>query len=130
MLYEYKTATGIEKVELSEKWIAVLDKLDKEEASNNRKETRRHTSLNTEEGSWITCEDMNLNKLLFENENDVRVQKTLKLMKPAQRDILIAIHSEGIKQEEYAEKLGITQGAVSQRLATAEKNFRNIFSKT
>ena len=132
MLYEYKTATGSVQIEEDEKWIAILEELDKEEASNNRKETRRHSTLDNDvdDAEWLAYEDEGLKQLLFENEGDTRVQKTLKQMKSAQREILIAIYSEGIKQEEYAAKLGITQGAVSQRLATAEKNFIKIFSKT
>ena len=130
MLYEYKTATGTVKIEVEEKWVQFLEESDKAIESNERRETRRHASLNTEEGSRLACEDSNLRSLMYDDENDNRVQKTLRQMKPSQRRILIAIYFDGVKQEEYAKKLGITQGAISQRLATAEKNFKKIFSKT
>ena len=130
MLYEYKTSTGTVKIEVEEKWARFLEESDKEMESIERRETRRHVSLNTEEGSWLACEDSNIRSLICENESDIRVRMTLRQMKPAQRRILIAIYFDGIKQEEYAAKLGINQSNVSRRSATAEKNFRIIFSKT
>lgn len=50
-----------------------------------------------------------------------------KHLKPDQAELLIEIHINKVPKQEYAARLGITPGAVSHRLETAEKNFKKIF---
>ena len=45
MIYRYDFLDGSETVDVSEEWAAILEEMDREEAKNHRKETRRHTSL-------------------------------------------------------------------------------------
>ena len=45
MEYRYVFATGTEAVEISEEWAAVLEEMDHEEQLSDRRETRRHQSL-------------------------------------------------------------------------------------
>ncbi len=61
------------------------------------------------------------------DEYEATCQLVRKYLKPEQADIIIAIHIDKIPQQEYAAMLGITPSAVSQRLKTAEKNFKKYF---
>lgn len=45
MEYRYAFATGMETVEISGEWAAVLEEMDHEEQLSNRRESRRHQSL-------------------------------------------------------------------------------------
>ena len=45
MKYRYAFITGTEEVEISEEWAAVLEEMDHEQQLSDRRETRRHQSL-------------------------------------------------------------------------------------
>ena len=53
MKYEYKTATGMIVVEVTDDWCEVLKELDREEQNNEHKETRRHSTLNNDIEDYI-----------------------------------------------------------------------------
>ncbi|MCR5456629.1 MAG: sigma-70 family RNA polymerase sigma factor [Clostridiales bacterium] len=131
MKYQYETATGTVEIEVSKEWAAKLKALDREENANNKMETRRHLSLNTTDGSWLACEDEQMEKLFqTEKSKKERLHDAIDQLKPAQKEIILMVYFKGKTQEEIAEILGITQGAVSQRLTTAEKNLKKLFEKT
>lgn len=133
MKYNYKFATGTETIEVNEKWAEILNELDNEDFNNWHKETRRSESLN-EIGSWIKdprCEIETMFKEPTLCETMLsKLPKALEMMKPSQRKIIAYYYFDHKNQTEIATVLGITQGAVSQRLATAEKNLKEILQKT
>lgn len=129
MIYKYKTATGVVEIDVSEELYEELRKLDRMEVNNYRKESKKHISFD-DEGVWAAYEDESIEQL-FESEKskEERLHEAIDKLKPAQKEIIMMSYFEGKTQEEIAEILGITQGAVSQRLTTAEKNLKKLFEK-
>lgn len=132
MIYKYKTATGPVEIDVSEEWVEKLQELDRKEQANDKMESRRHLSLDTNEGSWLFCEDEGLNALFCEKvkSNKERLHEAMNKLKSAQKEIIMMSYFEGKTQEEIAVLLGITQQAVSLRIMTAEKNLKKFFEKT
>ena len=60
----------------------------------------------------------------FEYEDLCKLIKTL--LKPAQADLIIAICIDGVSVSEYAEKEGVSQPAITQRLQTAKKILKKL----
>ena len=130
MIYKYKTATGVVEIDVSEELYEELRKLDRMEVNNYRKESKKHISFD-DDGVWAAYEDESIEQL-FESEKskEERLHEAIDKLKPAQKEIIMMSYFEGKTQQEIAEILGITQGAVSQRLTTAEKNLKKLFEKT
>lgn len=131
MIYRYETATGPVEIDVSKEWVEKLQELDRAEQANDKMESRRHLSLDTNEGSWLFCEDEGLKELLFENvkSNKERLYEALYMLKPAQREVIDLFYFEGKKQEEIALLLGISQSGVAHKLERAEKNLKKFFEK-
>jgi RNA polymerase sigma factor (sigma-70 family) len=60
----------------------------------------------------------------------MKLPKALEQLKPAQRNIIQLYYFKRLSQNEISKILGISQGAVSQRLAVAEKNLKKFLQKT
>ncbi len=114
----------------------VDERLNKPEYNNWHKFDRHMLKRNT-----VSCdgEQVDVFDLIPDNtdeeehdkkdEYEAVCQLLHKCLKPEQAEIIIAIHIDKIPQQEYAAMLGITPSAVSQRLKTAEKNFKKYFSE-
>lgn len=62
----------------------------------------------------------NESRTIEERILSVRIERIMAKMKPEQADLLRKVYWEHHPQREIADELGISQQAVSQRLATAE----------
>ena len=69
------------------------------------------------------------NHALREEDEYIRdmIRKTLK---PKHAELLIAIYLDDITVTEYANREGVTVGAISHQLNTAKKNFKKVFPKS
>ncbi len=132
MVYKYETATGTVEIEVTEEWAEKLKALDRKEHANDKTESRRHLSLDTSEGSWLTCEDEKLKEFLYgkQKSNKERLYEALDMLKPEQRKVIDLFYFESKTQEEIASIIGIDQSCVSRRIQTAEKNLKKFFEKT
>ena len=128
MKYQYKTATGKHEVEVDNGWGGVLFELDRHEYNNNQTETHRHASLdafNLDGDLFRSGEDIPTE---FEaNERDAALNTAIEKLKPAQRDLIRSIYFDGIPISDYAKAEGVSQPAISQRLATTIKKLKNLF---
>lgn len=59
----------------------------------------------------------------------IKVQKTLSLMKPIQRDRLIKNVVRGLSSRKIAKEEGVNYSTVDKSIKAAKKNFRRIFEK-
>ena len=59
----------------------------------------------------------------------IKVQKTLSLMKPIQRDRLIKNVVRGLSSRKIAKEEGVNYSTVDKSIKAAKKNFRNIYKK-
>ena len=51
-------------------------------------------------------------------------------LKPAQAELLIAVHLDGVSLRDYAAQVGTSYDTIRQRLCVAEKNFKKIFPES
>ena len=132
MKYEYKTATGIIVVEITDEWCEVLKELDRKEQNNEHKETRRHSTLNNsiDDYEWLAVDDENLADLFREPTIKEKLNSALEQLNEQQKALINALFYQNKTQVEYAAELGITQGAISQRLAVITKKLKNLLEKT
>lgn len=132
MKIKYEFVDGNVELEVSDEWASVLAELDRQERNNDKKEKRRHYSLEarTYEGADYAVEDKGISAL-FEGLGDAeRLNEALTHLSSKQQALIRAIYFEGISVTKYAERLGVTKGAVSQQLKTIRKKIKKVFIKT
>lgn len=126
MKIKYEFVDGDVELEVSDEWASVLAELDRLERNNDKKEKRRHYSLEarTYEGADYAAEDKGIS-VLFEGLGDAeRLNEALTHLSSKQQALIKAIYFEGISATKYAERLGVTKGAVSQQLKTIRKKLK------
>ena len=131
MKIKYEFVDGDVELEVSDEWASVLAELDRLERNNDKKEKRRHYSLEarTYEGADYAVEDKGISAL-FEGLGDAeRLNEALTHLSSKQQALIRAIYFEGISVTKYAERLGVTKGAVSQQLKTIRKKIKKVFLK-
>lgn len=128
MKFTYVFADETVEIEVSEEWNNILVDLDRQEYNNAHAETRRHCSLEALNlDDTLIPSNVDLEREVLGPEENDAVMSTLRKLKPAQSDLLKAIYIEGFTVNEYAERYGVTQSAISHRLKTAKINFRKFF---
>lgn len=131
MKIKYEFATETVEIEVDDAWGTVLVDLDRQEYNNDHAETRRHCSLDAygENHTELASEDASLAALLRQETTDA-IEAALNQLKPAHRELIQALFFDGMSNEEYASRCGVTPGAISQRKATALKKLKKFFEKT
>ena len=126
--YEFVTGEVVE-VEVDEKWGKILEDLDFEEKMNDRKETRRHVSLDTgaEWSDWLITDDDPEGDIIEMIETRRDLTKALSVLSENQIKLVKALFVEGFSQEEYAEKNGVTQVAIARQLDRIRKKLKKLF---
>lgn len=129
MKINYKFADETVEIEVSEEWGNVLIELDRREYNANRRETRRHTSLDNGNagGEWLSAEDEEIATLLADEGQEKRLHRVMEHLTPKQRDLIQAVYFGGVSVSDYARKEGVSQPAISQRLDTAIKRMKKHF---
>ena len=128
MKYRYAFTTGEEGVEIPEEWAAVLEEMDHEEQLSNRRETRRHQSLDDllYEGLDFAS-DGDAESPLLEKEDGRELEEALGCLTEIQRRRLL-MHCEGMTYEEIgsAEQISFQKVAVS--IDKAKKNLKKFLA--
>ena len=130
--YEFVNGEVVE-IEISEEWAEVLADLDRQEYNNDKKETRRHCTMDVlgDEGEWMIDEngigsaESTMSTFGFSDE---RLEYALSMLNDAQREVVLAIYKDGYKACEYAEKIGVKKAAISRLLERAIKNMKEIIA--
>ena len=131
MKITYEFATETVEIEVSEDWGTVLVDLDRLEYNNEKKESRRHCSLEAYgENHEEFYSDTDMFQDLIRKERADSVCEAMKQLKPSHRELLHALFFEGISNEEYAQRCGVTPGAITRRKITAIKKIKKLFEKT
>ena len=126
MKIKYEFVDGDVELEVSDEWASVLAELDRLERNNDKKEKRRHYSLEacTYEGADYAVEDKGISAL-FEGLGDTeRLNEALTHLSSKQQALIRAIYFEGISVSKYADIMGISQPAISQQLKTVYKKLK------
>lgn len=126
--YEFVTGEVVE-IEVDEKWGEIVEELNYEEKMNDRKETRRHVSLDTgaEWSDWLITDDDPEGDIIEMIETRKDFDRAMSLLNEKQRELLHALFVEGISQEEYAKETGVDQSAIAHQLQTVRKKLKKVF---
>lgn len=146
MKIRYTSVTGeTQEIEVSEEWGEIILDLDRKEYNINRKETRRHTSMDSYE--YIDGQaDTNprLSRDAFEYRNRLcsesaemaadleskytrqHIRNTVDRLKPKQRELINAIYFNGVSVNDFAKREGVDHSAISHRLHTAYKALKKL----
>lgn len=130
--YKYFANGQTIEIEIGEEWFNLLREMDHEEMLSNRKETRRHTSLESfvsedgEDYPFASDDDVEGEVLNKEDqqEHEVTLQhlrEALSTLTPEQQGLVDAIYYQNMKITDYATAQGVTHPAISQRKATVIK---------
>lgn len=126
MKIKYEFADGNVELEVSDEWASILAELDRQERNNDKKEKRRHYSLEacTYEGDDYAVEDKGISAL-FEGLGDAeRLNEAISHLSSKQQALIKSVYFEGVSATKYAERLGVTKSAVSQQLKTIRKKLK------
>ena len=123
--YEFVTGEVVE-VEVSEEWAEVLAEMDRKEYNNEKKETRRHCTMDVlgDEGEWMLDCTAEPYEVLEKKEKEVIVANALNELTDKQRDAVLMIHIDGMTITAYAEQRGVSQQVAAKRLYAAGKKIK------
>lgn len=126
MKIKYEFADGDVEVDVPNEWASILVELDRLERNNDKKERRRHYSLDAcvYEGIVYASEDKNLTAI-FETDNKFgRLTEAIKYLSDKQKSLIQAVYFDGMSVSDYAKHMGISQSAVSQQQKTIYKKLK------
>lgn len=127
MKYTYKTRTRDVDIDVDEKWIEILKEMDKEEELNERKETRRHESLDLsmDEHEWLDNHEEPVEEIICRLETAEALDEAIATLTAKQRDAFMAVQFYGLSIGEVAKVKGISKQAVAKSLAQAKRKLKN-----
>ena len=123
--YEFVTGETVQ-IEVSGKWEKVLIELDEEERSSDRRETRRHESLDPGmESEWVRDNAPSPDDIAADNEARERImRKAARILTAKQMDAFQKICLEKMTEKEYAKRVGISQPVAHRRVAAAKNKMK------
>lgn len=126
MKIKYEFADGDVELEVSDEWASVLAELDRLERNNDKKEKRRHYSLEacTYEGADYAVEDEGISALFKDLTELERLTNAMEHLSDKQKSLIKAIYFDGISVSEYAAMEGVDHSAISHRLRTIYKKLK------
>lgn len=132
MKIKYEFVDGDVELEVSDEWASVLAELDRLERNNDKKEKRRHYSLEacTYEGAEYAVEDKGISALFGGLGDAERLNEALTYLSSKQQALIRAIYFEGVTVNEYAKKEGVDHSAISHRLRTIYKKLKSLYKKS
>lgn len=106
-------------VEVMEEFAAAYMEMEHRENLINRKETRRHQSLDKslEHGFDIADSSADTYEQAERKERTDKLYKAIALLSPEQQKLLRQVYFEYIPQTEIAKREGVTKKAINNRLA-------------
>lgn len=126
--YTYKFADGSKStVEVSDEIYDILIEMDKQEKYGNRRETRRHISLESlmEQGLEPSIIDDYFAESRVINMNNERLQEGIKQLLPAQQELLYKVYVDQLTVTEIAKSEGVAVCSVSKRLGRIHKKLES-----
>ncbi len=128
MKIKYEFANEVIEIEVSNEWGLVVLEMDRLDYNNDKKETRRHLSLDTgfDLGDCLTSDEYDPGRTIDEKTEQEIVKNILSHLTSTQAEIVQAVCFEGMSITEFAKRKGISQPAASQRLITAKNRLKKL----
>jgi RNA polymerase sigma factor (sigma-70 family) len=126
----YKFCDGtVREVEAVGAVYAAIAETERMEKRNHWKETRRHVSLDCLNQSGIDVEDTGSDPLsvLIRREESAEYEKLFAALSPEQRELLELVYTDGRTRTEIASQKGVSQQAVSKRIAAIIRKLKKTF---
>lgn len=117
-------------IEVSDEFARQYEQIETEEKRVNRKETRRHQSLETliESGFQIVDQESDIEEKAFQNDDIAQLYKAFAVLTEEQKWLIQQVFYYDRKQSEIAAELGIDPTAIRNRLRKIydkiKKNFQ------
>ena len=132
MNYFYDTATEIEMIKTSKKWVDVLENEDRKIASQNRKERKHnlHYDPNMEYGDWLSSEKDNpFYNLCRETHEEKlnRLRYAIRQLSEDQQSLIEYVYYKGYSMKAFAEIEGVSPVAITYRHKEILKKLKEIF---
>lgn len=124
----YRFADGhVEEVEVEQEIAEALKELDRQECNITQKETRRHVTFDvSEELSWLAVEDQRLTQVLEGATEVTRLHAAISKLSTRQQTLIRELFFHRKTQATIADRLGISQQAVSDQLSTIIKKLKKL----
>ena len=131
MKIKYQFANESIEVEVSDDWGNILIDLDRQEYNVNKKETRRHVSLNgmDYEGD-IFADEIDIEELILKEEMSEVLRAAIRKLKPQQQELIYALYlsERPMSQAEYGKQIGIEETSVQQNARRAKARLKEIIN--
>ena len=128
MKITYEFVTGeVSEAEVDERLGGMLLDLDRQQYNNDKKETRRHVSLDgmDYEGElFVSAEDTEGEA--ERREDMARLFSAMEALSPSQRELVEEVYFEERKITDIAREEGVDKSAVSHRLERIHKKLKKI----
>lgn len=113
-------------VEVTDEFAALYEQMDEEEKRVNRKETRRHQSLETlvEGGFQIADPDSDIEETLIKQYDIDRLHRALAVLTDDQKWLVEQVFYYGRKQSEIAVEMGVCKQALNNRITRVIKKIK------
>lgn len=113
-------------VEVTDEFAALYEQMDEEDKRVNRKETRRHQSLETlvEGGYQIADPDSDIEETLIKQYDIDRLHRALAVLTDDQKWLVEQVFYYGRKQSEIAVELGVCKQALNNRITRVIKKIK------
>lgn len=117
-------------VEVTDEFATLYEQMDEEEKRVNRKETRRHQSLETlvEGGFQIADPDSDIEETLIKQYDIDRLHRALAVLTDDQKWLVEQVFYYGRKQSEIAVELGVCKQALNNRITRVIKKIKKFLN--
>lgn len=118
-------------VEVTQEFARAFEQLKEEEKNNERRETRRHFSLEalTEEGFQVEDPKADIEDQLYKKLENNALVSAIKSLDPNQKWLIEQVFFLNRTQQDIAEELGVNHTAVRNRLRKIYKKMKKFFKK-
>lgn len=125
--YEFLTGETIE-IEVSDNIAVVAIEIERETYNSNRKETRRHNSIEDMQSLGVQFKDIESDtaKIVGEKENKQTLHNALDKLLPQQKELIHKVYFREMSIIEIACAEGVSEAAVRNRLNKIYKKLKNI----
>ena len=126
--YEFVTGEVLE-IEVEDSMGEVLLEFDRQERNNDRRETRRHMSLDGMdfEGETFRAEADTLREAMGRVDTE-RLMKALDMLSASQKELLLKVYFKGMRVADIARAEGVSEAAVRNRLKKIYGKLKKILS--
>lgn len=116
-------------IEVSDEFARQYEQIEADEKRVNRKETRRHQSLETliESGFQIVDQESDIEEKAFQNDDIAQLYKAFAVLTEEQKWLIQQVFYYDRKQSEIAAELGIDPTAIRNRLRKIYDKIKKIF---